>query len=110
MADQYIVTALIIAIAIMNAALIAIIMLVKGIQKDIEALEEKAHEYDEYRKGQADISSDQLHAIRDINGRVNMLEKMHCGDLIRFKSNQANYEKMRMDSNKLKHAKRPFNG
>jgi preprotein translocase subunit SecG len=37
MADQYIVTALIIAIVIMAAALIAIVMLIRGLQRDIES-------------------------------------------------------------------------
>lgn len=109
MADQYIVTALIIAIAILAAALIAIVILIKLSQKDIESLEETGHEYSEYRKEQSLHLNDHDHAIRDINDRLNMLEKMHCGDLVRFKSNQANYEKMRLDPKKLKHAKRPFN-
>ncbi|MCH3961162.1 MAG: hypothetical protein LKE48_03385 [Solobacterium sp.] len=109
MADQYIVTALIIAIVIMVAALIAIVILIRGLQRDIESLEETVHELSEYRKGQSMISNDHDRAIRDINDRLNMLESLHCGDLIRFKSNQANYEKMRMDPNKLKHAKRTSN-
>jgi uncharacterized coiled-coil DUF342 family protein len=109
MADQYIVTTLIIAIVIMAAALIAIVMLIKGLQKGIDELEEKAHEFDEYRKEQSFERSDCGNAIRDINERINTLEKLHCGDLIRFKANQANFDKMRMDPNKLKHAKRPFN-
>lgn len=75
MADQYIVTVLIIAIVIMAAALITIVMLIKGLQKDTEELEETAHEFDEYRKEQSLLSNDCGNAIRDINERINTLGK-----------------------------------
>jgi uncharacterized membrane protein (DUF106 family) len=97
MADQYIVTALIIAIVIMAAALIAIVMLVKGLQMDIETLEETSHGLSEYRKEQSFISIDHVQAIRDLNNRVNMLEKLHLIDLTRLKANLKNAETMKAD-------------
>ncbi|MCH4205168.1 MAG: hypothetical protein LKF53_02090 [Solobacterium sp.] len=97
MADQYIVTALIIAIVIMAAALIAIVMLIKELQKDIEELEETAHEFSEYRKEQSFIGIDNVQAIRDLNDRVNMLEKLHLMDLTRLKANLKNAEAMKAD-------------